>query len=252
VDFAERLRNEEFALSDEKEGELKAYCRDALQAAIGKARIGEMRSYVAILAASAVRLKIAKPGDFGTSNDELDGLHEAEQASAEVQELLVLIQEVMTSGLHNLHPLLKLKAHLEANRPGTLRHQEKSGEQIFQELVEERMRLMIDHIKEGRDPGFMEMIVEDMRQFGLEPSIGRYIQKQLLQDIHDLYEGSKSVDEIRPFVESLRLLGLDSQLNELARVVTNDHLSRAFDDPSGDVGVRIEKLGEDLRVLGLN
>lgn len=251
VDFADRLKREEFTLSEEKDGEFRSYCEEALQGAVKKARVGHMTAYIAVLASSFIRLKVVRPRDLGTSMEELQGLHDVEQSTAAVKEMLTLREEIASSGLHNIHPLLKLKSLVEANEPGSLRHGEKNGEQILRELVEDRMKSMVEQVTQGRDPGFMEMIVDDMRQFGLQPMIETYVEKTLDVAIEGLFEERMTVEEVRPTLIALRLLKLGEIVTVVQTTVVDKYVGRSFDNPSPDIEHRITRFGESLNALGL-
>ena len=251
VDFADRLKDEEFTLSDEKDGEFRAYCRVALQGAVEKARIGQMRGYFAVMASSLVRLRFVRPRDIGTTMEELEGFHDVDQQSTAVKEMLALREEITASGMHNIHPLLKLKAFIEANDEAALVHDGESARQILAGLVGDRMQAMVDHVKQGGDPGFMEMIVGDMQQFGLEKMIEAYVEKTLDTAIEDLFEERKTVEQIRPTLEALRLLKLGEVIAMVQTSVTTKYVGNSFDNPSPDIEQRITRLGENLRALGL-
>jgi hypothetical protein len=251
VDFARRLSANEIAVTDEEEEEFKEYCRNAFTAAVEKARFGEMRSYVAVLAMTAVRLRAVKPSEIGTSEEELEHLHTLETASVETRETAALIEDVKTSGFHNLHPLIKLVQYLDA-QPDTFRYEGQAAEGIVGELVRERLENMMSDVVDGEDHGFMGMILEDMRQYGFETHIGRCVAKGLEDALDELFDGKQTVDTVRPFLETLRLLKLWDIVERVQEEIIQEQLTRSFDKPDvADIGRRIEDFGGQLKQLGL-
>jgi len=250
VDFAKRLSNDEIALSDEKDEDFKIYCRQALEAAVKNARVGHMTAYTAILATSAVRLKIAKPKEFGTTAEELQQLHDLTEATKENEEMDALIEEVRGSSLHNLHPLIKLARHLD-QQPDSFRHEGQTVENILNKLVNQRMEMMVSQVMQGEDPGFMEMILEDMRQYGFEPMIKHCMSQSLSDAIDSLYQEIETVDTVRPFIETLRLLNLGEIVRDVRDTVVGDCVEKYLEEAAPDAQAKIEKLGQDLESLGL-
>lgn len=251
VDFSRRLAANEIAVTDEQEEEFKEYCRTAFTAAVEKARFGEMRSYVAVLAMTAVRLKAVKPSEIGTSEEELEHFHALEAASDETREMAGLIEAVKTSGFHNLHPLIKLTQYLGA-QPDAFRYEGQTAENIVSELVRERLENMMADVLDGEDPGFMGMILEDMRQYGFENHIERCVAKGLEDALDELFDGKQNVNTVRPFIETLRLLKLWDIVERVQEEIIQEQLTRSFDKPDiTDIGKRIEEFGENLALLGL-
>lgn len=252
LDFAKRWNADEFALSDEKEEEFKKYVRDSFSDASRRANTGEMRAYFAVMASSAIRYKLARPQELGTTLEQLEQLHEQQEHAEAVTEMLALSEEAGAAGIHNLHPLLKLKNHLAKYEAGSLNHEGTTGESMLQEHVGKKLDAMLSHVVSGGDPGFMEMILADMRQYGLEPMMRASIRKTMDETIGAMFEGTKTVDQTRPLVETLRLMGLDDLMVETASEVVQPLITQSFDNPDESAVKNLEKFGADLRSLGLN
>lgn len=251
VDFSRRMAGNEIAVSDEEEAEFREYCRNAFAAAVEKARFGEMTGYIAVLAMTAVRLKAVKPGEIGTTAEELEHFHTIEETSAQSKEITGLVEEVKISDFHNLHPLMKLTRYL-GEQPDSLRYEGQTAEDMITELVGKRLEKMMAQILDGEDPGFMTIIVEDMRRYGFETHIERCVAKGLEDALDELFDGKQSVETLRPFVTTLHLMNLWDVVEKVQEEVIQEQLTRSFDRPDiTDIGKRIEEFGEQIAQLGL-
>lgn len=247
--FAKRLEAEEFTLTDEKEEEFKAYCRDALQAAVKKARIGHMTSYIAVLVSTAVRLKLAKPGEFGSTAEELDQLHEEAEVNSEVGEMGKMFEEARDADIHNLHPLLKLKSYLEDRQPVSLRREGKTGEHILDQLVNERLETMIREALEGEDAELLQMVLDDMRENKLAPQLQKAVSKALDEAIQGLAEEKLPLEQVRTLVQILRSLNLEDFIDEELGKIVDKYTAVIYELP--DNVERLRKFGEELEAVGL-
>ncbi len=253
LEFSKRWLNEEFDLEDEDEENFKEYCREGLASAMNEARTGTMTSYIAILAKTAVRLKIVKPTDVAATPEELEKLHETAERTREMAEMRQMIEDVKTSNVYNLHPLLKLKKYLESRNQLSPADQNVTdlSPNILSKLVEDRLGMMFEQARGGEDPGLLQMVVEDMQQYGFANEIKKCVADMLADAIDAVYEETRTVEEVRPFIMALHLIGLWESMEEVREDVVNEHLTKSFDDPGMEVGKRVEKLGENLRLLGL-
>ncbi len=251
LDFDRRLSNEDFSLSDEKEEEYKQYCRGALEKAVQEARVGNMTLYFGILTKAAIRRGIVKTQEIGTTADELENLHETAENMAEVAGMMSLIEEVHEADVHNLHPLLKLKEYIEKHEAQSLIHKGKTGEEILEKLVTQKIENMFEKVFEGKNPGLIQMIVDDMRQFGLEPMMKKCVAESVSEAINALWDGTKTVNDVRPFFATLRLINLGEILDAVRIDVVDEFLTQSFNDLPPDFDERSKKFTEELETLGL-
>jgi RNase H-fold protein (predicted Holliday junction resolvase) len=222
-----------------------------LEKAVQEARVGNMTLYFGVLAKAAIRIGLAKTQEIGTTADELENFHETAENTAEIGGMISLVEEVHQSDVHNLHPLLKLKKYIEEHEAESLIHKGQTGEEIFEKLVSQKLENMFEHVRAGNDPGLIQMIVDDMRQFGLEPMMKKSVGESLSEAINALADGTKTVDEVRPFFATLRLVNLGEILEAVRIDVVDEFLTQSFDNPTPDLGERMKKLTDDLEILGL-
>jgi hypothetical protein len=244
LDFAAAWKKDDIALGETKEAEFKAFCNEKLAYAAELADIGEMTAYFGILAGVAARLGF-KPAEFHAPHADAEKYQREAENMAGNMEIAEIIETLQAGGDLSPHPLLQLKNLIERTPAGTIKYLGMDAGQVLDDLVQERMEKMVKLAINGEENAdFLEMIVEDMRQYGLEQPIKNALTVHLRKIVKEIYEDQQEPGIYRPGIQVLRDLGLGDFVQEISQQEIDALHAETM-------GQEMTQFGEDLREAGL-